>query len=72
MCYQEDLAVDTMLSLGKKVGSHESCIAAIVSHNSHFRRAGRHVDGGLFQAYLHFGCLDILVAGTEYLINLWD
>ena len=67
---EEHLRVDAMFCLRQQIGSNKLDIGFLVSNHTDLRRSCGHVDGYVVQTHLLFGCHHILVARTEYLIDL--
>ena len=61
-----------MLSLRQQVGSHELHVGVLISNDANLRWSCRHIDGHSLLTYLLLGSHHVLVARTEYLIDLGD
>ena len=59
-----------MLGLRQKVGSDKGRTTGLVGNDTHFAGTGRHVDGHVVKADLLLGSHHILIARSEYLVNL--
>ena len=67
---QQHLRVDAVLSLRQQVGSHELHIGVLIRDDTYLRRTCRHVDGHSLLTHLLLGSHHVLVARTEYLVDL--
>ena len=47
-------------------------MSRFIGQHFHFRRTGRHINGYIVKRHLLLGCHHILVARSEYLVNLWN